>query len=163
MRFPRWLRPALKAFQWAERRIGLTSKIAVGAATATVSLSTALSRPLEAQTSGPPDSLARPPRSAPRDTVRRYGEKFILTSSDSVVIRADTTWYPRSESASENDGGKTARPLLGPAAPAQRLPAARPAPSGRSSGSSAGHRSHSSHASHSSHSSHRSHVSGGWI
>lgn len=161
MRLPRWMRPALSAIHWAERRLGLTSKLAVGAAT--VSLSTALPRHAEAQASAPPDSLARPPRSAPRDTVRRYSEKFILTSSDSVVVRADTTWYPRGKSDPEDDAGKTARPLLGPAAPAQRPPAVRPAPTGRSTGSSAGHRSHSSHASHSSHSSHRSHVSGGWI
>lgn len=161
MRLPRWMRPALTALRWAERRLGLTSKLAVGAAT--VSLSTALPQRVEAQSSGPPDSLARPPRSAPRDTVRRYGEKFILTSSDSVVIRADTTWYPRARTASGDDGGKTARPALGPSAPAQRTPAARPAPSGRTTGTSTGHRSHASHASHSSHSSHRSHVSGGWI
>lgn len=158
MRLPGWLGPALKALHWAERQLGLTSKIAVGAAT--VSLSAALPRQVEAQSPAPRDSLARPPRSAPKDTVRRYGEKFILTPADSVVIRADTTWYPRRDAASADDGRKTARTLLDPAAPARKQPAARPAPSGRTTGTSAGHRSHSSHASHSSH---RSHVSGGWI
>lgn len=37
----------------------------------------------------------RPAGSSPKDTVHRYGEKIIVSQSDSVIIRVDTVWLPR--------------------------------------------------------------------
>lgn len=111
------------------------SRGAAGAAAVTLASITVPAA--EAQSSTPP---TRPPSSSPRDTVHRYGEKFVLTPTDSVVIRADTVWYPRAS------GGVVtpAEPLRQPDTTRTRAP--------RSSGG------HASHASHSSHSSHRSMV-----
>jgi hypothetical protein len=85
----------------------------------------------------------RPPYYSRSDTIHRYGEKFILSQTDSVVIRADTVWYPRKSN-------ELPRPLSSPTPTA-------PSPAYPSSGGGA--RGHQSHYSHSSHSSHRS---GGW-
>lgn len=99
----------------------------------------------------------RPSTSSPKDTVRRYGEKFILLPSDSVVIRADTTWYPRKPDASGKKAAapvprsigaidsSTSRPTPKPSPPVK----APPLPPVRASGG--GHGSHSSHSSHASH------------
>lgn len=107
------------------------------------SLTTVVASGVEAQA---PHQPVRPAGTSSRDTVHRYHEKFVLTPSDSVVIRADTVWYPRA-------GGK-ALPLAAPSAAARTDTATRrPAtPATR------GHVSHASHASHASHSSHRSMV-----
>jgi len=85
----------------------------------------------------------RPPYYSPTDTIHRYGEKFILSQTDSVVIRADTVWYPRKRAALPRNLSSPT-----PEAPSPVYPP-----------SSGGVRGHQSHYSHSSHSSHRS---GGW-
>src|SRR5437762_498385 len=75
-------------------KLGLTSKTTLGAATVTASLAgSAAAQDIIHVT--PP----RPPYYSPRDTVHRYGEKFVLSQTDSVVIRADTVWYPRKTNA----------------------------------------------------------------
>lgn len=99
-----------------------------------VSITAAVLMPtLQAQTAPP-----RPTGSAARDTVHRYGEKFVLGPSDSVVVRADTVWYPRA-------GSKGALPITPRATPAKPDTVAPPR---ASTGSGGGHRSHASHASH---------------
>ena len=118
------------------------------------SLTTTLAAAASAQTGAPPP---RPTGTPPFDTVRRYGEKFILSPSDSVVVRADTTWYPRIGRAIAAPFMSGAAPKSGSTSPAKRKadsvvtkpdPPSRPTPV-RSSGG--GHGSHASHASHASH------------
>lgn len=104
-----------------------------------------------AQTRSVEPAPPRPAAPSPSDTVRRFGEKFILTPSDSIVVRADTTWFPRR--AAPPKAAPPVRSVLPPASPAR--------PS--TGGVTRGHGSHFSHSSHSSHSSHRSHRSGGWV
>jgi hypothetical protein len=87
----------------------------------------------EAQAPPKPD---RPAGASARDTVHRYGEKFILSPTDSVVIRADTVWFPRAGTTA----GKATPPVT---APRPATDTARPPTSGA--------RGHGSHASHSSH------------
>lgn len=131
--------PWLVAFLHAVRtKLGLTGNTTLGAATITASI--AGSARAQDIIHVPP---TRPPYYSQSDTIHRYGEKFILSQTDSVVIRADTVWYPRRTST-------LPRPLSSP------MPTA-PSPSYPSSGGGA--RGHYSHSSHSSHSSHRS---GGW-
>jgi hypothetical protein len=101
-----------------------------------VSLATASAGALEAQS-----APRRPAGAVPGDTIHRYGEKFVLSRSDSVVIRADTVWYPRkgaSPPAAVPDAPNTSRSDTS----TRRPPA---------SSSGGGHQSHVSHASHSSH------------
>src|SRR5215510_2294987 len=82
----------------------------------------------------------RPAGSSQRDTVHRYGEKFVLTPSDSVVIRADTVWFPRS-------GTKTV-PLAAPSTGSTSKDTA--TTPRRVTPPAVNHRSHASHSSHSS-------------
>jgi hypothetical protein len=157
MPLPKWLKPLASLWSKAEQALGISSKVAV--AVSAVSMSAAVAPRIEAQTRAPAGSVPRPPYSTARDTVRRYGEKFILTPSDSVVVRVDTTWYPRTGGgavASDSTGSTVRSPAPGATT---RTPTARPR-STPSTGGSGGHRSHYSHRSHSSH---RSHRSGGWV
>jgi len=54
----------------------------------------------------------RPPGSAARDTVHRYGEKVILTPADSIVIRMDTVWLPRKAAPPEPAPAQMAPPEI---------------------------------------------------
>jgi hypothetical protein len=117
-----------------------------GRTAAAVSIATVAASTADAQAT--PATPARPRGSAARDTVHRYGEKFVLTPSDSVVIRGDTVWYPRV-------GAKTKASAAPPSAAASSgstTTGTAPLPRIPSVGG------HGSHASHSSHSSHRSMV-----
>jgi hypothetical protein len=121
------------------------------------SISTAAGSSAGAQATGAPP---RPTGSSTRDTVRRYGEKFVLSPTDSVVVRADTTWFPRKGGAMAAEGlissptapggerAATGKPRGAPPIPKVDSVATRPVPI-RSSGG--GHGSHASHASHASH------------
>jgi hypothetical protein len=76
-------------------------------------------------------------------TVTPFNEKFLLTQTDSIVIRCDTIRYRRVPSASSRTRSGTTR---------------RASPPSTSTGGG-----HSGHASHASHASHSSHSSGGWV
>lgn len=161
--------------------IGRTTSVALGAAAAASLTSAAVSTAAEAQTAARRTAPRRPPYASPTDTVRRYGEKFLLSARDSVVIKADTTWYPRTPAAGGALGVAGTNAGVGvPATPSPR-PETRPRSSGSGSTASPGRASggsyggyyggaprasgggHYSHYSHRSHSSHRSHRSGGWV
>jgi hypothetical protein len=131
-----WVLAFLRA---ARTKLGPTSKTTLGAATVTASLAAAASAQDIIRVTPP-----RPPYYSPSDTIHRYGEKFVLSPTDSVVIRADTVWYPRKATT-------LPRTLSSPT-PAAPTPTY-PSPGGGSRG----------HYSHSSHSSHSSHRSGGWL
>jgi hypothetical protein len=123
MRFHAWLA------RFVDKVLGAHGARRAAAHVAAASLTTVVASNVQAQ--------SRPaPASAGRDTVHRYHEKFVLTPSDSVVVRTDSVWYPRS--------GVKAVPLV--ATPTTDTTTRRPA-----SGSTGGHQSHASHASHSSH------------
>ena len=147
MGVPEWLKSVASIWKKTDNALGLASRVTMGAAAASLA-----GTRIEAQS---PTNIApsRPLVTAPTDTVHRYGEKFILTTSDSVVIRADTVWYPRRPGATT--GTPRSAPRLrsgGTASDNSRTDVSSPV---RSSGGG-----HASHASHASHSSHRS---GGWV
>src|SRR5688572_13780530 len=144
MNLSKWLKPLAALLAKLEQRLRVTSKVAAGAAAASLGTA-AVATSADAQATGAPP---RPPFSSPTDTVRRYGERFILSPTDSVVIRADTTWYPRAQRGGAIVGADSTPVRVRPAAPsAGERPTARP----RTGGSAGGHRSHVSHRSHSSH------------
>jgi hypothetical protein len=158
-----WISSLATLLSKLEEKLGLPSRVAAGAAavslTATIACGSdthpADAQPLEQEVAVP----SRPPHTSASRTIRRYGERFILTPADSVVIRTDTAWHPRARQKRRAATGSdnTAR-IVSPSPPPtiERPPVRLPS----IGGSSGGHRSHVSHASHSSHSSHRS---GGWI
>ena len=141
MAIAKWLLAIAR--QLVQGRRAATQIVAASMTTAIVSTSAS------AQSGSAPP---RPAGVAEKDTVRRYGEKFVLSSRDSVIVRADTTWYPRKADA-VIPGPKTQTPRAGAAKPradtaTKADPPIRPAPVRASGG---GHGSHASHASHASH------------
>lgn len=151
-----WLRAVAALWKRGEEAFTLASKVAVGVTAASL----ATSSRAQAQTHSYEPPPLRPYSAAPSDTVRRYGEKFILTSADSVVIRADTTWLPRRSSGVKSLMGESTAPSIRGARP--RSGASSTAP-GTSTTPSAPRSTGGGHYSHSSHSSHSSHRSGGWV
>ena len=147
MGVPKWLKSVASIWKKTDNALGLASKVTVGATAASLATTR-----IEAQ-SPTNIALAHPLFTAPADTVHRYGEKFILTPSDSVVIRADTVWYPRRPGATT--GTPRSAPRLRSGGTASDNSSTDVGSPVRSSGSG-----HASHASHASHSSHRS---GGWV
>src|SRR5215468_11105543 len=122
MRLRNWLQRVVHVLR--DRKLTRLTAIAAASVAATS---------LEAQV-----APTRPAGASQRDTVHRYGEKFVLTPNDTVVIRADTVWLPRS-------GAKTF-PL---AAPSTRAPS-RDTTNRHVAPPAVNHRSHSSHSSHTS-------------
>lgn len=131
-----------------ERTLGLSSKVAVGTV---VSLSAA---PKADAPSMPKSATENSWPSLSQDTVRRYHEKFILTPADSIVVRSDTVWYPRSKRSTIS---KTTRDTASRTTPQYPSSGTTNNTSGGYGGGYGGHMSHVSHASHS------SHRSGGWV
>lgn len=162
---PKWFRRVAAVLSKISQRAWNTPALSTAAALASLA-----SVPSNAKAQAKPavPSAPRPADSPPNDTVRRYHEKYILTRSDSVVVRHDTTWYPKKRASGRALTEKEQQALTQSApsfrgadtASASAPPARAVAPvAPRSTG--AGHRSHASHASHSSHSSHRS--ASGWV
>lgn len=140
MPFRDWLLRVVK-MRRARRAAGVAA-----ASLTTVATATGAQTPVSASA-----APARPAGTTAKDTVHRYGEKFVLSPSDSIVVRADTVWYPRRSAP----GVVNSAPLSGgsSATPAKTRDSSVAVPLPRSTGGG-----HQSHVSHSSHSSHRSMV-----